>query len=160
MTISMLPKKQLRSLSLTLVILFFLAGCAGAARRSETVPFITEEEAALPPAPAERERGDCGPPEIRIESPRDGETYRRPVPVEVRFTPSMGSRIDLASVRVELLKLGMKIDLTERAREYIKALGIDMPAAEIPRGTHRVRITVADTNGKSCSEVVEFTVSR
>lgn len=142
------------------VLLLLLAGCTGVTKRPSTAPLITEEEAALPPPAPETERGTCGPPEIRVESPRDGGTYRPPVPVEVRFTPSNGSEIDLASVRIELLKLGMKIDLTQRAREHITPGGIAMPKAEIPRGTHRVRISVADTSGKKCSETVEFTVGR
>lgn len=149
-----------RTIWLMLIASLLLSGCAGAARPSESVPLITEEEAAMPPPPPERERGGCGPPEIRITSPRNEGTYRHSVPIDIRFTPSIGSQIDLTSVRIELLKLGMKIDLTERAREHIRAMGVAIPAAEIPRGTHRVRISAADTSGKSCSEVVEFTVSR
>jgi len=147
-------------LALSLAVYLLVTGCTATTRSSETVPLITEEEAALPPAPEEHERGACGPPEIRIDSPKYGATYRASVPVDVRFKPSDNSQIDLASIRIELLKLGVKIDLTERAREYIKATGIDYPQAKIPSGNHRVRISVGDTSGKSCSEVVEFTVAQ
>lgn len=160
MTTRMRARSWLCGLGLVLAVGLLVSGCATTAKRSGTVPLITEEEAALPSAPAENDRGDCGPPDIRIGSPENGRTYRPPVPVSVGFTPSVNSRIDLASVRIELLKLGIKIDLTERAREYIQATGIDLPKADIPRGNHRVRISVADTSGKSCSEIVEFTVTR
>jgi hypothetical protein len=164
--------RQLRGLGLALstlsILLLLLLGgaCAGSAGRSGTpgsVPLITEEEAALPAPAGELERGpkeECGPPEIRVESPRGGETYRSPLPVQVRFVPSSGATIDPTSIRVELLKLGFTKDLTQRAREFITAAGISMPSAEVPRGTHRVRISVADTSGKRCSEDVQFTVAR
>lgn len=137
-----------------------LCGCAGASGRGAGVPLITQEEAAMPDAPEERERQVCGPPEIRVRSPQDGETYRPPVPVDVQFIPSSGARIDPATVRVELIKLGVRIDLTERAREHISASGISLPRAEVPRGRHRVQITVGDTSGEKCSETVQFTVTR
>lgn len=151
---------RFRGLGLPLAVCLLLSACSAATRNSETVPLITEEEAALPPAPAERERGSCGPPEIRIDSPREGVTYQQPVPVTIRFAPSVNARIDPASVRIELLKFKREIDLTGRVREHIKAAGIEVPGADIPRGTHRVRITVADSSGKSCFEVVEFKVTR
>lgn len=148
------------ALGLPLVVCLLASGCAATTQRSETVVLITEEEAALPPAPEEIDRGVCDLPNIEIESPQNGGTYSPPIPVTVRFTPSATARIDLASVRIELLKLGLSKDLTERARPYIREAGIDMPGAEIPRGSYRVRISVADTSGKSCSQVVEFTIRR
>ena len=134
---------------------------AGACTRQGNVTLITKEEAALPAPTGDLERGGlqpCGPPDIRVASPKGGKTYPSPLSVQVRFTPSSGATIDLASIRVELLKLGLKVDLTPRARDYITAAGISMPNAKVPRGNHRVRISVADTSGKKCSEEIEFTV--
>lgn len=148
-----------KALGLALSILL-LGGCAGSLGRGPGVPLITQEEAAMPDAPEERDRQVCGPPEIRVRSPQDGETYRPPVPVDVQFTPSSGARIDPSTIRIELIKLGVRIDLTERAREFISASGISLPRAEVPRGRHRVQVTVGDTSGRKCSETVQFTVAR
>jgi len=148
---------------LFLSILLLAGACTRAGENSQNVALITEEEAALPASAGDLERGStqaCGPSDIRVESPRGGRTYPSPLSVQVRFTPSSGATIDLASIRIELLKLGLKIDLTPRARDYITAAGISMSKAEVPRGNHRVRISVADTSGKKCSEDVEFTVTR
>ncbi|HVG08599.1 MAG TPA: hypothetical protein VNM67_12900 [Thermoanaerobaculia bacterium] len=139
--------------------LLLLGGCAGTRGRGPGVPLITEEEAAMPDAPEERDRQVCGPPEIQIRSPLNGRTYPPPVPVEVRFIPSSGARIDPSTIRIGLIKLGMKIDLTERAHEYISASGISLPRAEIPTGRYRVQVTVGDSSGRKCSETVQFTVA-
>lgn len=148
-----------KTLTLALAALL-LCGCAGIRGRGPGVPLITQEEAAMPDAPEERDRQVCGPPEIRVRSPRDGGTYRAPVPVDVQFTPSSGARIDPATIRIGLIKLGLTIDLTDRAREFISASGISLPGAEVPAGRHRVQVTVADTSGNQCSTTIRFTVTR
>lgn len=148
-----------KALTLAPAVLLLL-GCAGTRGHAPGVPLITQEEAAMPDAPEERDRQVCGPPEIQVRSPRDGGTYRPPVPIDVQFTPSSGARIDPSTIRIGLIKLGLKIDLTDRAREFISASGISLPRAEVPAGKHRVQVTVGDTSGKHCTETIQFTVTR
>lgn len=144
------------ALALTWPLLFW--SCAGTAPRGNSVVLVTEEEAALPDAPPEVERQPCSSPYIDIRSPRNNDAYRAPLPIEVLFTPSAGQRIEVSKTRVRLLKGFVPIDLTDRVKEFLTADGVSMPRAELPRGTHRVKITVEDTSGASCSKTVEFTV--
>ncbi len=145
------------ALALSLPLLFW--GCAGTAPRGNSVVLVTEEEAALPDAPPEVERQPCTKPYIEISSPQDKKAYRAPLPIEVLFTPSTGHRIEVSKTRVRLLKGFVPIDLTQRVKEFLTAEGVSMPRADLPRGTHRVKITVEDTSGASCSKMVEFTVT-
>lgn len=149
---------MLKPLGLVLTLLMVL-GCASSTPQGSTVTLITEEEAAQPDAPPEQNRAACtpAPPTIKINSPQNGQTYQQPVPVDVQFVPSEGASIDPAKVRLELLKL-IRVDLTKKVRPYITPAGVSLPKAEIPRGKHRVEITIADTRGQGCSSVVEFTV--
>jgi hypothetical protein len=142
------------------ILLCAVSSCASGSTHRQTVVLVTEEEAAQPDTPPETPRGACSEtgPGIEVRSPADGQSYPAPLPVEVRFTPSAGARIDLSRIRVRLLKGPLGFDLTGRARPFLSEQGVSMPRADLPRGTHRVEITVADTAGRSCSAIVSFTV--
>ncbi len=125
--------------------------------------FITPEEAAMAPAPepdplqggryAEvgREDLDIGPV-IEVEKPVPGQPQSSPLEIVVKFTPRTDP-IDLSSLEVGLVKF-ITIDITDRLIPYTTEQGIQFKEAKIPTGTHRVRITLADTTG--AVSVTEF----
>jgi hypothetical protein len=52
------------------------------------------------------------------------------------------------------------IDLTQRIRPYITANGIYVIDAEVPPGTHTLRVDVSDTDGRTSSADFTFSVSK
>lgn len=130
--------------------------CAGTA---SALVLITPEEALLPDAPAPP--AGTGPdgelklivpestaegPEIVVMSPEQGKDYRSPLKVFVRFVPREGTEVKLSTLKVEFIKI-FTIDITDRLREYAKSEGIFVEKAEIPSGSHKVRVTVGDSDG-------------
>ena len=135
--------------------------CFGLAVRGQTagpsqIWLVTPEEAALPPAaeaasltrgaPTEisREVSDLGPL-IEILKPTEGVTLSSPTEITVRFTPK-GDPIDWGTLHIWLVKL-INIDITDRVRPYVTSGGIEIPDAQLPRGHHTVRISLADMTG-------------
>jgi hypothetical protein len=52
------------------------------------------------------------------------------------------------------------VDLTERARSFITPNGIEIKDAKVPPGTHTIRISVSDTEGRSGSADLTFSVTK
>ena len=146
-----------------LFALIGLSACAappeGSAPGADLVVLVTPEEAALPDVPEatpgarierrtfglRREEAPQGP-EIVIQSPEAGKTYRPPVPIDVRFVSRKDVPIDPDSLRVTYLKF-WGIDITGRVREYLVEDRIQVPNAKLPSGRHRIRVAISDQNG-------------
>lgn len=147
-------------------VLFALAGlsaCAslqeGSAPGPDLVVLVTPEEAALPDAPEpapgarierrtfglRREEAPQGP-DIVVQSPEAGKTYRPPVPIDVRFVSRKDAPIDPDSLRVTYLKF-WGIDITDRVKEYLVEDRIQVPNAKLPSGRHRIRVSISDQKG-------------
>ena len=118
--------------------------------------FITPEEAAMAPAaridPLQggehfaigREDVEVGPI-IQVEKPQMGVPQNSPMEIVVKFVPR-SHPVDLRTLEVELVKF-INIDITDRVVEYTTEQGIQLKEANIPLGSHRVRIALADTTG-------------
>jgi hypothetical protein len=52
------------------------------------------------------------------------------------------------------------VDLTPRLKNAISANGIDFSKAEVPPGTHTIRITVKDSEGRETNTVVNLVVAK
>jgi hypothetical protein len=122
-----------------LAISLLLAGPAGAK------VLITPEEAGLPPFPF-HDRGSFPGPKVSLIFPSSSTgSVRSPFHLKAKFEPR-GAKIDLDSLNVTYIKQ-QPVDLTDRVREFTGSGGIDMPVAEVPPGTHRIRIEIKDTDG-------------
>ena len=134
---------------LTAFFVFFMAVAAGVAAASGGLEFITEAEAASKDTPNpvyfEITRTEGGP-SIEVLSPEVGKSYQSPINIKVRFAPSGGFDIDLATFKVEYMKF-IAIDLTQRVKDYVSKDGIDVPDAKLPSGRHTIRMSVGDANG-------------
>ena len=151
-----------------LFALIGLSACAtlpeGSVPGADLVVLVTPEEAALPDAPApppgprlerrtfglRREEAPHGP-EIVVESPETGKTYRPPVPIDVRFVSRKDAPIDPDSLRVTYLKF-WGIDITDRVKEYLVEDRIQVPNAKLPSGRHRIRVSISDQNGATTTQ--------
>ena len=144
-------------------VLFAFAADAGAAG-PEGFWLITPEEAAMAPAPTDkqgrlldigREPPDTGPM-IEVLKPVSGAPVAVPLEISVTFVPR-SAPVDLASLKVTVLKL-FGIDITDRVRPYTTAAGIQIPDAKLPSGEHTVRIVVADASGGVSQKQVTLSV--
>jgi len=84
---------------------------------------------------------------------------KSPLNLKIRFEGHGGARIDVDSVLLTYMKQP-EIDLTQRLRPFIAATGIDVLDAEVPPGTHMIRVNVTDTDGHSSSTDFTFSVSK
>jgi hypothetical protein len=134
------------------------AACIGA-RPTAAFELIKESEAALP-ADNARARGISRGPTLLVESPRPGAGLQTsPVQLKIKFDAHGGAAIDPGSVLLTYVKRP-EIDLTGRVKQYISASGIDAQDAEVPPGTHRIRVEVSDTRGRSSSVELIFSIAK
>ena len=144
------------------------------AGKAAPVELLTAAEAAQPNLPAVGDSGPvtgnqslklnsgptipvAGAPQILVETPAGGTPVTAPFPVKIRFVPSAGAKINLDSLKVEVLKM-IPISLLSRVKPYLTSAGINVPEAKIPAGTYNVHIAVADDQGREGSTVQTWTV--
>ena len=136
----------------TLAAGLMLAGAVSA------VELITDDEAKLPAAPKMGTRGGITRgPSIKVVSPNPEGHIKAPFAMKVDFQPHGGSKIDASSVKVTYLKKPT-VDLTPRLKAAISESGINLADANVPAGTHDIKIDVTDADGRTKSEIVSFTV--
>ena len=82
---------------------------------------------------------------------------KAPFAMKVEFQPHGGSKIDASSVKVTYLKKPV-VDLTPRLKSAISEAGISLADANVPAGSHELKIDVTDAEGRTKSEFVSFTV--
>lgn len=131
-----------------------LAAPAGA------LELITPAEAALPAARMGPERGISRGPTIVIVSPSpEAGNIKSPLNLRIKFESHGAAKIDIDSVLVTYLKRPT-VDLTQRIKPFIAATGINVEGAEVPPGTHTLRVDVSDTDGRPGWADFSFTVSK
>lgn len=81
-----------------------------------------------------------------------------PVAIEVRFKPVAGKSIDPASFK--LYYGAFKIDVTDRLLKTAKVTsnGFSIDKVDIPAGSHRLVMKVADDTGAAGIKEIKFTV--
>ena len=98
------------------------------------------------------------PPAIDLLRPDISGTVRNPVTIEVRFRAGSGETIDMRTFNATYGRLG--INITGRLLEHAVATpdGLSADNVELPPGSHRVTLSVADTSGKRASRTFRFSV--
>jgi hypothetical protein len=122
---------------------------------------ITATEAALPPDhPLGAERGISRGPSVMVVSPQPGAgTIKSPLALKIRFISHGNTTVDVNSVLVTYMRIPA-VDLTQRIKPDISAGGIDVEDAEVPPGTHTLRVNVMDSDGHTNSTDFTFSVSQ
>jgi len=136
------------------------AACFAGSAQAQTLQLITADEAKLPNAVGQiASRGVTRGPGIKMTSPDPAaKDHKGPIDLKIAFEPRGGSKIDASSVRVTYMK-SPEVDLTERVKGGIKAEGIDVSKAVMPPGTHQIRVTVKDDEGRQTNSVLSLHVS-
>jgi len=139
---------------LVAVLIAVVAPLAGAAS------LISAKEAALPPAAgALATRGISRGPAIKLASPAADTPVMAPFDFKVDFEARGDAKIDPSSVKVVYMKSPF-VDLTPRLKSAISANGIDFAKADVPPGTHTIRVTVKDTEGRETNSVMSLVVNK
>jgi hypothetical protein len=120
---------------------------------------ITANEAAQPPSSDSRMnlRGVTRGPTIDQISPSPSAPVHSPLELKIEFIAHNSANIDPAAVKV-IYEKEAPIDLTDRLRKYVTSNGIDMPDAEVPPGTHLLRVEVKDSLGRKSVTSVKLLV--
>ncbi|MCA9455480.1 MAG: hypothetical protein H6750_16170 [Nitrospiraceae bacterium] len=125
---------------------------------------ITPEEAAMAPLPEvsgdspsqiEGDELHLGPL-IEVITPKEGDQAEAPIEVNIKFSPQ-NEPVDITTLKVSVVKF-ISIDITDRVRDYSSPQGIHVKEAKIPKGKHRVRISIADTGGMYSKKEITFEV--
>lgn len=123
-------------------------------------PLITAKEAALPPATGTlATRGISRGPAIKLASPEADTPVATPFDFKVNFEPRGDAKIDPSSVKVVYMRSPF-VDLTPRLKSAISANGIDLTKADVPPGTHTIRVTVKDSEGRETNSVLNLVVNK
>ena len=103
--------------------------------------------------------GVPGAPEILVDQPYEAGTLRSPLSVRVRFVPETGATIDTRSFRASYGSLG--IDITARVLQHarLSAQVLSAENVDIPAGSHKVTLKIADSRGREGSRTFRFTVA-
>lgn len=138
-----------------------LFGAILAARPAVAVELITPSEAALPAQPSiGRERGISRGPTVLVVSPQPGAgTIKSPLDLRVVFESHGGTTVNVDSILLTYMKMPA-VDLTQRVKAFIGPSGVEIKDAEVPPGTHTIRVSVADNEGRTGSADVTFSVTK
>ena len=140
--------------------LLLAASFLASAQVGVAAPLISAKEAALPPAAGTlATRGISRGPAIKLASPEADTPVMAPFDFKVTFEPRGDAKIDPGSVKVVYMKSPF-VDLTPRLKSAISANGIDFAKADVPPGTHTIRVTVKDTEGRETNSVLNLVVNK
>jgi hypothetical protein len=132
----------------------------GIAKLALSAPLISAQEAALPAASsALATRGISRGPAVKLASPEADIPVIAPFDFKVIFEARGDAKIDPGSVKVIYMKSPF-VDLTPRLKSAISANGIDFARADVPPGTHMIRVSVKDTEGRETNSVLTLVVNK
>ena len=136
------------------ILAIALAWPGQAALAQTPIPLITLTEAQMPDAKVSIARAITRGPGIRLASP--AEVKAASFAMKIAFEPRGGTRIDPASVRLEYLKDPI-VDLTARVASGFKGDELELTRLSVPRGTHHLRMSVKDSEGRANAVVFTLT---
>lgn len=143
-----------------LIQILYISAFMSAASLVSAAPLISAKEAALPAASgALATRGISRGPSVKLVSPEADTPVNSPIDFKVNFEARGEGKIDPASVKVVYMKSPF-VDLTPRLKNAISASGIDFAKADVPPGSHTIRVTVKDADGRETNSVFTLLVSK
>ena len=140
--------------------IFLIASLMSTSSLLSAAPLINAKEAALPAASgALATRGISRGPSVKLISPEADTPVSSPIDFKVNFEARGEGKIDPASVKVVYMKSPF-VDLTPRLKGAISVQGIDFAKADVPPGTHTIRVTAKDTDGRETNTVFTLNVTK
>ncbi|MBH0201543.1 MAG: hypothetical protein HP496_04385 [Nitrospira sp.] len=96
-------------------------------------------------------------PGIKVIAPRENIVQTAPFDIDIRFEQRGAAVVDLASLKVFLMKL-WNIDITDRVKPYVSGDGIHLAHADFPKGQHTIKIAIADHEGHESARTMTVMV--
>ncbi len=138
----------------------FLASMGAHAFTLVTEDEVRTEARAAEKQPARRRALPAvGAPRIEVRAPRlSGSALRNPLRIELGFTSGADAEINPASFRAFYGSL--RIDITERIVKSVRVTtsGLNVDNAEIPPGSHRLFLRIADTKQRATETELRFVI--
>ena len=137
-----------------------LCGLLGPAQAFELVSKQEMQASLAAPEPLRAKAGITpGAPVIEVVSPRLDAPITSPSSIALLFQSAAPS-----SVRPETFKAQygrLRIDITERLLKatQITAQGITVKEASLPKGSHRLLLSIEDSEGRQGQKTIEFEVN-
>ncbi|CAA6603778.1 conserved exported hypothetical protein [Rhodospirillaceae bacterium LM-1] len=98
-------------------------------------------------------------PQIIIKTPKLLDKVHTPVDMLVEFAPgSSGLPPDMSTLTITLRGF-VTFDITDRLREYLQKDKLVVEGADLPIGTHRIRMALADTGGNLTARDLTLIIS-
>jgi hypothetical protein len=115
---------------------------------------------AAPGAQLSLRAADFNAPTITVMKPDHSAAIQPPVDIDVRFAPAQGATINISTLKI--LYGFLKLDITQRILQapgvQVSSEGLKASGAQLPTGSHKLFIQVADNLGRTGRQPVEFTV--
>lgn len=98
-------------------------------------------------------------PAIRVAAPQ-GFALVSPVDFDIRVEPRDGVAVDMASITIEYRLGPAWVNLTRRVMKHASVRGTRLTArgADLPAGSHALRVSVRDVDRRLTRAMVKFTV--
>ena len=115
---------------------------------------------AVPGAALRSRAADLDAPSITVVKPGTSSAIKPPVDIDLRFKAAPGAKVNPASLKI--LYGFLKLDVTKRILGApgveVSADGLRCSGAQLPSGSHKLVIEVADTLGRIAVQPLAFTV--
>jgi hypothetical protein len=126
---------------------------------------ITPEEAAQPeefviaPKGIEIVQFEDKGPDVRILAPKQNETLRVPLGLDVVFEAAPDKTIDYETLRIKYLKF-ISIDITDRLKPFLRNNRLLATVLCAPVGRHRLQLSIAYVSGEKTTMDIVLKVDR
>jgi hypothetical protein len=99
-----------------------------------------------------------GAPSIEVLSPQLGNNIYSPTQIDVKFVPKNPASIKPETFRA--LYGSFQIDITKRLLNVaqVSTQGIHVTEANLPKGSHKITMSVEDTEGRVGFKSIEFDI--
>jgi hypothetical protein len=115
---------------------------------------------ATPGAAVTLRAADFDAPTITVIKPDRSAPIQPPVDIDVHFKAAEGASVNIASLKI--MYGFLKLDITKRILNapgvQVSAAGLKASGAQLPSGSHKLAIEVADNIGRTGRQPLEFTV--
>jgi hypothetical protein len=115
---------------------------------------------ATPGATITLRSADFDAPTISVIRPDHAAPIQPPVDIDVHFKAAQGATVNVASLRI--MYGFLKLDITKRILAapgvQVSAAGLKASGAQLPSGSHKLIIEIADNIGRTGRQPLEFTV--
>jgi hypothetical protein len=115
---------------------------------------------ATPGAAITLRAADFDAPTITVIKPDRTAPIQPPVDIDVHFKAAQGASVNIASLKI--MYGFLKLDVTKRIIDapgvQVSAAGLKASGAQLPSGSHKLTIEVADNIGRTGRQPLEFTV--